>query len=512
MGNVLRELIEVYIDGSPAMFADMSCVIWFFLSELPASAAEDAISKSEILQHNKPLPSISSGAFHDRRLYSLSSSPYQSDEPMPQNSSPSTSSRQNSSCGPLPPISSISPANHGSPVSCLNNNGDSNDTLSSMTCLQSQLAMYNDYLNQSQTITTSPISPADSHEMDVSSAQDTNMWQNQMDYSQTIPNNNNNICWPEQIIQNNNSNMTDEDLSNWLDNLMQNNNFGQDVMPSLTSENLQQCFGSHEPDNFHLENGQTFLQPDLGYQSMDVTDSFFNAASALDPHMFEMLLDDFHDSTGMSGNNGSNGGFLPSFASLNGGNGSSYLYCSEPEQMLWEKQIKKETGKIFFFGEIWEESSGAKETGWTKCLKGRDSHNGPRQLRGVSFCTVDWIEEGNFVEREELCTVFNLELFFPVYLTREMCACKCWKRLLTPVVFEFYFRDWRHVLLLYKPICCNPQGPLSAWRSIPMEVLSTCRLVRLSDNSLSLYFSTPKNSCKISRFNLLFELFFPLSV
>lgn len=48
--------------------------------------------------------------------------------------------------------------------------------------------------------------------------------------------------------------MTDADLSNWLDNLMQNNTFGQDVMPALGNDSFQQCFAPNEQDGFHLRN------------------------------------------------------------------------------------------------------------------------------------------------------------------------------------------------------------------------------------------------------------------
>lgn len=297
--------------GFASKFAALvTLVSKFWFAELPPSAAQDALPKNLILQHPKPpLPhKSSSNSFYERRPSSHSL--HFTDRASP----------PNNTC-PLPPISSISPANHGSPAS--------QSSESELTSIQQQLALLEYFNNQTAQQVFSNSQQVFSPQSQ-SSPQDASHYSS-MEYYYSDPT----LCHAENVpIEHNNSQnsqpMSDEDISTLLDGwLMDNGPFSDNSSGDSIMGRPGELLAAADTDRsgqvspFRHEEMQADAFQDTTHH-MDV-ESFLNANSSVDS-MFDMFFSDLANSA----NGGGNGGYM-----TGGQNLSGPLYWPESEQMLW---------------------------------------------------------------------------------------------------------------------------------------------------------------------------------
>ncbi|XP_055333095.1 myocardin-related transcription factor A-like isoform X2 [Paramacrobiotus metropolitanus] len=287
--------------------------------ELPPSAAQDALPKSVILQHSPKPPQSAknpmvsaSNNYYDRRLSNPSSTSFlYSDQPSPP-----------SNTFPLPPISSISPANHGSPVSQHNNSADTAD----LNAIQQQLALL-EYLNNQQQqqsmahdhhdVSQVPMNPS----MDYST--DAAMYYNNAFNDTSNSGHNNHLAG--------NQSMNDDDISALLDSWLAGNggflgnSAGMDMGHMGDRSALSVSPFRHEEMQADTP---SFHDVTAGHSAMDESFLGTNADS-----MFDMFFGDLSaHPTSVAGN--PTGGYLAGINTIAGQNVGASMFWPESEQML----------------------------------------------------------------------------------------------------------------------------------------------------------------------------------
>ena len=323
----------------------------FCLAEIPADAAQDALPKNQILQHPKPAHSshaLSNGFTHhsshhqpERRSFCTplpsppvyQSSPHGHDDLMQQHQHSGSGS-----CGPLPPISSISPANHGSPVSSA---GDPNDSVGNNSYQQQLL----EYFSQAQLQQPQP-NGSEIHQPLLDLHSQTHQ---PMDYQ----------CDPSSLLLNYGNNGSNgngsaelesgDDLAAWLNAWLAQNGgtTGPDHL-SPVSVDVNMPDGGEE---FKQEEGNGMQTEDDAYQEgacdMDQSNGgpqvvLPSSSSGHHPGMDQSFLDFFDDFAAASAWNGTVdltgngvGGYLGGGGGGQTGPVTPMYWTSEAEQMLW---------------------------------------------------------------------------------------------------------------------------------------------------------------------------------